>query len=171
MNHDSPDVLPAARASALEQRSARLTLRQRLVRLLGLVVCSVALIYVLVCGYAAALYTTPNRSVAAAPEARGLTYRSVEFPAAEDNLQLRGWLIEAPASDKLIISVHGKDDNRGGAGSGLAEIHRRLAGAGFNVLAFDLRGHGISDGDRYSLGYYEQRDVLGRSRSPRARVS
>jgi dipeptidyl aminopeptidase/acylaminoacyl peptidase len=161
LNHTSPDRQPAARDLAPGQRTARLTLRQRLPRLLGLVASSLVLIYVLVCAYAAALYTTPTRGAVVLPEARGLTYRPVEFPAAEDNLRLRGWLIAAPGSDRLIISVHGKDDNRGSAGSGLAEIHRRLVGAGFNVLAFDLRGHGTSDGDRYSLGYYEQRDILG----------
>ena len=30
-----------------------------------------------------------------------------------------------------------------------------------NVILFDLRGHGESDGDRFSLGYFEKRDVLG----------
>jgi pimeloyl-ACP methyl ester carboxylesterase len=33
--------------------------------------------------------------------------------------------------------------------------------AGYNVLVFDLRGHGTSDGARVSGGYFERDDVLG----------
>jgi fermentation-respiration switch protein FrsA (DUF1100 family) len=32
---------------------------------------------------------------------------------------------------------------------------------GYNVLMFDLRGHGESDGNRMSAGYYETRDLGG----------
>jgi dipeptidyl aminopeptidase/acylaminoacyl peptidase len=32
---------------------------------------------------------------------------------------------------------------------------------GFNLLVFDLRGHGESDGDHYSFGQHEQWDIVG----------
>ena len=41
------------------------------------------------------------------------------------------------------------------------ELARRLFHRGFNVLLFDIRGHGESDGERLSAGYFEKWDVLG----------
>lgn len=89
-------------------------------------------------------------------------YEEVSFPAEQDGTVLRGWLIPAPGSDRLIISVHGIENNRsGGRQAVFAPLLRDLNRDGFNVLAFDLRGHGASDGRWMTLGFVEQRDVLG----------
>ena len=41
------------------------------------------------------------------------------------------------------------------------ELASRLVERGFNILMFDLRGHGSSGGEQVSGGYFEQWDVLG----------
>lgn len=92
------------------------------------------------------------------PAAYGLKYSAVSFPAAEDNLAVRGWFVPATApSDKVIIVLHGKGQNRGS----YLPFGAVLAKNGYNVLLFDFRGHGETAGQSYTFGYYEQRDVAG----------
>jgi pimeloyl-ACP methyl ester carboxylesterase len=43
----------------------------------------------------------------------------------------------------------------------MLDIAARLVSHGYNVLMFDLRGHGESDGSQISGGYFEKKDVLG----------
>lgn len=41
------------------------------------------------------------------------------------------------------------------------EVARSLVTSGFNVLMFDLRNSGESDGDVTTLGYHEVKDIYG----------
>ena len=41
------------------------------------------------------------------------------------------------------------------------DLAHRLFEEGYNLLLFDLRGHGSSEGDQISGGYFERWDVLG----------
>jgi len=117
--------------------------------------------YCAVSAITATVATSVRRRTPAQPLDTGLDYEEIEFPATHDALTLRGWFIAAPDSRRLVIIVHGKDAHRCNAGIELGALYGALAERGFNVLAFDLRGHGLSDGKRLSLGFYEQRDVLG----------
>lgn len=125
-------------------------------------------------GYAAlSLYAStrlayaPQRPLLSTPGELGLLYQDVTFPSREDHLQLRGWLIPgilpsgALTLHRTIIMVHGNSSNRADPLDGLLNLSRDLAHHGFAVLAFDLRGHGTSSPAPRSLGYFEQRDVLG----------
>src|SRR5205085_10045801 len=51
--------------------------------------------------------------------------------------------------------------NRADQPSGLLKLSVAFARKGFAVLAFDMRGAGESPPEPLSLGYFEQRDVLG----------
>lgn len=90
------------------------------------------------------------------PNEYGLQSEAVEFKAT-DGLNLRGVWIPAPGSDKVVIIMHGH------GGSYDSNVYRApaLHEAGFNVLLFDFRAHGRSDGRRMTFGYEERRDVLG----------
>jgi len=57
--------------------------------------------------------------------------------------------------------VHGKGANRTDKSAGLLNLSGDLARHGFAILAFDMRGSGESPPAPLSLGYFEQRDVLG----------
>jgi fermentation-respiration switch protein FrsA (DUF1100 family) len=98
------------------------------------------------------------------PDRFGLSYEEVEFPAT-DGLLLCGWWIPAPGSDKAVAILHGH------GGSMDTDVHRApgLVAAGFNVLMFDHRAHGRSEGRRITFGYLEQRDALGAVRWLRLR--
>lgn len=113
-----------------------------------------------VAGYLAQYLSTTVRSTAVTtPAALGLAYQEIEFPARVDNLSIRGWWVPAAGSDRTVVFLHGKDGHRA-AGPAL-DIVGFLNRAGYNALLFDFRGCGESAGDRFSLGYFEVRDVAG----------
>lgn len=101
------------------------------------------------------------------PAVYQLDYREVAFPSREDHLTLRGWLIPGvlangqQTTQRTLIMVHGAYQNRTDPGANLLELSAKLARQGFAVLAFDMRGHGESAAAPFTLGYFEQRDVLG----------
>lgn len=74
-----------------------------------------------------------------------------------DGLTLRGWFVLV-SRDKAAVLVHGKDTNRFGSDHTL-RVARWLRDAGYSLLLFDMRGHGESDGERFSLGQHERKDV------------
>jgi fermentation-respiration switch protein FrsA (DUF1100 family) len=112
------------------------------------------------------LYMTHRRPLAEihTPGRFGLSYEEVEFPAT-DGLLLRGWWIPTPGSDKAVAVLHGH------GGSMDTDVHRArgLVAAGLNVLMFDHRAHGRSEGRWITFGYLEQRDVVGAVRWLRMR--
>lgn len=109
----------------------------------------------------------PPVPIRGTPAALGLDYREVSFVSRDDHVRLRGWFIpsvlpgERLSADRTIIMVHGTRQNRTDPGMGLLQLSGEMARHGFAVLAFDLRGSGESAPAPLSLGYYEQRDVLG----------
>jgi fermentation-respiration switch protein FrsA (DUF1100 family) len=101
------------------------------------------------------------------PASLGLEYRDVTFASREDHLQIHGWFIPGVLPDgslttrRTIIMVHGVRTNRADKDAGLLDLSGHLARHGFAVLAFDMRGSGASAVAPLTLGYFEQRDVLG----------
>ena len=93
------------------------------------------------------------------PSAYGLEFEDVEFVSRRGDITLRGWYISGQEEKPTLIFVHGIGSVR--SGDRAVDLASRLAGHGFNVLMFDLRGHGSSGGDQVSGGYFEQWDVLG----------
>jgi predicted alpha/beta-fold hydrolase len=87
------------------------------------------------------------------PDNLGLKYEDVSFPS-RDGLTLRGWWLEAGDSSRVVVIMHGANGHRADPGIKMLEIAREMVNAGYNVLMFDLRGHGQSEGKHVSLGYY-----------------
>jgi len=99
----------------------------------------------------------------------GMDYQDVTFTAT-DGMRLHGWWIPSahtadtddehpPATwgERTIILCHGFGADK----ASQLRLVRDLAPNGFNVLAFDFRGHGESGGQFTSFGDIERRDVLG----------
>ena len=95
------------------------------------------------------------------PTDLGLAYEDIEFTSHDDALTLRGWYLPAGDSECIIIMVHGGDMHRADPSIGMLDIAVALVEHDYNVLMFDLRGHGESGGERMSAGYYEKNDLLG----------
>ena len=102
-----------------------------------------------------------RRPLTTSPAAFGLAYEEVAFPSTGDRIPLRGWFLPAPGSDQVVLIVHGRNSNRTGDDGQYVPHAAALVAHGYNALLFDLRGHGESGGERYTLGTAEQRDVLG----------
>lgn len=132
----------------------------------ALLVVLVAIAYIGPCIYVAATLTRAKRQpVQIDPRAFGLQVEDVTFPSAVDGVRLRGWLLYGPdappTGGRLIVLVHGHNGVRDDSGIGIVPLAAELVRAGYPVLTFDLRGHGESAGDRFSLGWYERRDLRG----------
>ena len=95
------------------------------------------------------------------PRRRPLT---VARPAAaeevaidSEGVKLKGWLFRGPAPRRgTIIYLHGSADNRA---SGVYLGERFLA-RGFDVLMYDSRAHGESEGSNCTYGFYERKDLI-----------
>ena len=124
------------------------------------------------------------------PAEVGLDFDDVTFPSM-DGVPLEGWFIPAAGSTKLIIANHPMGFSRSGqptdrepwraefgsvaGGVNGVEVNfvpdlKILHDAGYNVLTYDLRNHGLSgsgNGGRVGSGWYEARDVVGSLRFAR----
>jgi hypothetical protein len=70
---------------------------------------------------------------------------------------LKGWQCRASGQARgTVIYLHGVADNRGSASS----IIRRYNRKGFDVIAYDSRAHGESEGSACTYGYLEKDDLL-----------
>ncbi len=92
----------------------------------------------------------------------GLRYQDIGFPSRRGDVALKGWYLPAApntAGRFTLVFAHGLNGER--AGGSALPLAKHLVRGGFNVLLFDLRGHGESGGDKLSAGVWEQYDVLG----------
>ncbi|MEI6175276.1 MAG: alpha/beta fold hydrolase [Verrucomicrobiota bacterium] len=72
-------------------------------------------------------------------------------------MNLAGWFFPLKNNKGTVLACHGVGANR----ADILPIVWMLQDAGFQVLCFDFRGHGESDGHTISYGYRERLDVLG----------
>lgn len=105
------------------------------------------------------LTSLERMALTSTPADRGLVYEDIEFQS-RDGITLRGWWIDG-AGPGTVIMAHGKGSVRDDEGLKYLDLAAGLANAGYNVLMFDLRGHGESDFGNFTLGVNEPLDVLG----------
>jgi pimeloyl-ACP methyl ester carboxylesterase len=103
---------------------------------------------------ASALLHPGRRPVGAPPD---LLHRDLVVEG--DGITLRGWVFPAGPGTAgrgvTVVYLHGSGGNRA-AGT---EVAARLVPLGFEVVAFDSRGHGESGGEVCTYGYHEKRDL------------
>jgi uncharacterized protein len=127
-------------------------------------------------------FASPPRSpVFHLPSEHGLDYEDVTFLAL-DGISIEAWFIPSLGSNKVIICNHPLGFSRSGmptqydpwhaawapSGNGfevdLVPDYKILHDAGYNVLAYDIRNHGLSNagnGGVVTHGFTEGRDVVG----------
>jgi len=103
------------------------------------------------------------------PGRHGLGYAAVSFASPLDGAPLKGWYLPAPHSTGRAVVVAAGIDNNRLAGGITPRLAPALLAAGFDVLAFDLRGEGESGGAPVTFGAREQWDVLGAVQEARSR--
>ncbi len=105
---------------------------------------------------AAKRFTTPDpiETRFLTPWELGIEYEDVVLDT-DDGLKLSGWWLGHPEAKRTIITLAGHNSARHHVLGISSALHR----AGANVLLFDNRGRGTSEGDRISLGHYERLDA------------
>jgi uncharacterized protein len=83
-----------------------------------------------------------------------LSYQTVRIPT-RDGLSLEAWFVPAPGAERTIVICHGAGANKGN----FVWFLGPLAHHGWNLLLFDFRAHGGSDGRVCTYGIFESRDV------------
>ncbi len=91
----------------------------------------------------------PSGAIIATPASLGLDYEEIRV-TTEDGVHLHGWFIPANGSKATALFFHGN----GGNISYRMETIRILHSLGLNLLLFDYRGYGNSDGSPGEEGTY-----------------
>ena len=103
-------------------------------------------------GIAAGALLHPHRTPVSVPAPHGC--ETVRF--AGDGLRLAGWRCASEGPRRgTIVYLHGVADNRA-SGRGVVSRYRAK---GFDVVAYDSRAHGDSEGDFCTYGFFETRDL------------
>ncbi|HOM01288.1 MAG TPA: alpha/beta hydrolase [Acetivibrio sp.] len=89
------------------------------------------------------------------------SYTDVSFKDITGELTLKGWYFSVTGSNKTVILAHGYGKNRLNFGESTIHLVKSLLDKGYNVLAFDFRNSGESDGNTTTFGVYEKNDLLG----------
>lgn len=146
------------------QRQPQRTAQWWAVRLLVVVVGILVVVYVGLSFVVANVISVPPRQalVGDPKTTYGLEYEDITFPARTDGLDISAWFLPATESDRAIVLVHGKGQNRTlEFGARYLECAAALHEHDFAVVMLDMRGHGKSGDSRFTYGIREKRDVLG----------
>jgi uncharacterized protein len=129
----------------------RVTIAISILMLLAAVAAAIAQSQLPMIGASALLYPSRRPSVLPAPE------HCVERAFDGVGLRLSGWVCttDAVTNRPTIVYLHGIADNRDSSVSVIDRFLRR----GFNVIAYDSRRHGRSEGDRCTYGFFERQDL------------
>ena len=93
------------------------------------------------------------------PSSIGLAYEDVSFPSRKDKLTLKGWYITGKKAFTVLV-ITGMRQNRVDYRINSLNMAKGLAESGFNVLLFDQRGRGESEGQGRVLTHFD-RDIGG----------
>jgi pimeloyl-ACP methyl ester carboxylesterase len=96
----------------------------------------------------------PRLPLVGSPASVGLTYQDASFPARSDGTVLKGWYIPAGGQSAIMV-VHGGFQNRVDEVVDTLGLARDLAARGYDLLLFDLRGRGESEGRGRALSNIE----------------
>ncbi len=134
--------------------------RSRFLRVVSTVLVSFLVIYtgLSVFGAVAAI-PLARVPIEGSPADVGLNYQDVAFPTREDSLALKGWFIPGDGECAIIV-VHGGRQNRIDPLIDTLALARDLHAQGLDLLLFDLRGRGESEGNGRTLSNID-RDLGG----------
>lgn len=124
-------------------------------------------IIVLISIYVGIKLTKPKREcIEKTPKDYGLVYENVLFHTFNDNTLLKGWWIPSQynkninKNEETVIFAHGYGNSRCLKDISILNLAKTLVEQGYNVLTFDFRSSGESEGKICSIGEKEKFDLL-----------
>ncbi|MBK5936731.1 alpha/beta hydrolase [Halorhodospira sp. 9621] len=99
----------------------------------------------------------PSRELQSAPADRGWDYQDLAIPST-DGVTLHGWRIPADSPRGVVVFFHG---NAGNISHRLDTI-AILRDLGLDVIIFDYRGYGQSEGSAHEAGLHEDARAVAR---------
>jgi len=122
-----------------------------------LIFFAVILVSLTLLAYLGSNYLMARRKpdAAASPADYDLAFEDIEFPSGDGTI-LRGWYLPAQTSNRTIIICSGVSGSIDADVAVLPWVHL----LDLNVLTFDWRAHGRSDGHTATLGYDERYDLI-----------
>lgn len=104
------------------------------------------------------IYNTPGGNVGElTPRDWDLPYQDVQFKTS-DGSTIEGWFVDKEGTSRAIIFAPGRGTNRWDILENAPVKY--LYENDFDILLFDPRNTGQSDGDRYGFGYFESQDII-----------
>ncbi|MGD8784595.1 MAG: alpha/beta hydrolase, partial [Thioalkalispiraceae bacterium] len=91
----------------------------------------------------------PYTHLTSTPDDWGIRYEEVLLRTSDD-VQLHGWYLPSKSSEQVVLFFHGNAGNISHRGESLRIFHE----LDFNVLIFDYRGYGQSQGESSEHGLY-----------------
>jgi len=88
------------------------------------------------------------------PSDYNLEFENISFKS-KDNLSLKGWFIPSNYSDAVVIVGHGFPFDKGNILPATMFLNRH-----YNLLYYDFRYFGDSEGKISTIAFYEQDDLL-----------
>lgn len=101
----------------------------------------------------------PRLPLADSPASRGLIYRDISFKSRDDGVLLKGWYLPG-SSDSILMIVNGGYQNRIDENVDTLGLAAGMVDRGYNIMLFDLRGRGESEGEGRALSNIEK-DIGG----------
>lgn len=109
--------------------------------------------------------THPKRSnISAPPDQAALIYENI-LVKTSDNLTIKGWFLPAQSegvkqtTTQTIIFAHHYGGARTSDEFGSLEFFKHFLPQGYNIIAFDFRNSGLSEGEMTTMGVNEQQDL------------
>ena len=134
----------------------------RFIKVTAIVIAVILVLYIGLSVYGArAAMEIPRLPLEAnsSPASIGLAYEDVSFTSRDDGVVLRGWYLPADRNSVIIV-IHGGFQNRLDDSVNTLGLSRDLLEKGYDILLFDLRGRGESEGKGLALSNIE-RDIGG----------
>ncbi len=140
--------------------SRKRRLPSRIFPVLLIIVITAIILLLVISAFNAINLIHPSRTPIGSNPAASSGYKDIEFRNDTLDYKLKGWFFPSQQNRGNVILVHGYGLNRLQFGKDTYNLIGSLQDAGHNVLAFDLRFSGQSEGDYVSLGYYEKLDII-----------
>jgi uncharacterized protein len=119
-------------------------------RIFSLLIVSYLIIVTFVYFFQSKLIYHPIKSLKYTPHDIGVEYKDIYLKTA-DGVKIHGWFLSYAKSKKAILFAHGNGGNISHRLSSLNILHN----LGFNILIFDYRGYGKSEGSPSESGTYK----------------